>query len=119
MAKIKLLLPLILLIFISSCARLDKLTLRLKKADYDKCKWTFVGGGNKFTVSGDYSFHQGDDFRLRPTESTDGLVFHLDTYSPSEDYTTYTVKYKKSIITFTDTSNKWNFSNNFKLSKIK
>ncbi len=118
MVKIKLL-PLILLIFISSCARLDKLTLHLKKADYDKCKWTFVGGGNKFTVIGDYSFHQGDDFRLRPTESSDGISFQLNTYMPSESYTIYTVKYKKSFITFQDTSDKWRFSNYFKLSKIK
>lgn len=113
----KLFLFLITLLLLSSCAKLDKLTLTVKKADYDKCEYTFKGDGNTFKVKGDFYFYEGDKFKLRPTESNDGVIFNVSAYSPSERSTTYFLRRGNSRITFVDTTI-WGFSTKFKLSKI-
>lgn len=112
------LLPFLILITFSSCARIDKLTLTANRVDYKKCKYHLSGRMNHLTLKGDFDIHKGDKFKLVPTDEDTGIVFKLNAYSPYEsDMSDYYVKRKNAVIVFRDSSNKWSFDSKFKLVK--
>jgi hypothetical protein len=106
------------LLSISSCARIDKLTLTTNRVNYKKCKYHLTGRMNNLTLKGDFDIHKGDQFKLFPTNQDSELIFTLNSYSPYEsDMSDYYVKRGNSVIIFRDSSNKWNFDSKFKLVK--
>ena len=50
----KKILPLLLIFGISSCVRIDKLTLTTKRVNYKKCKYYLSGNMNHLTLKGDF-----------------------------------------------------------------
>lgn len=114
----KKILPLLLIFGISSCARIDKLTLTTKGVNYKKCKYYLSGKMNHLTLKGDFDIQLGDKFKLVPTDEDIGIVFKLNAYSPYEsNISDYYVKRENAIIVFRDSSNKWPFDSKFKLVK--
>jgi len=106
------------LLSISSCVRIDKLTLTANRINYKKCKYHLTGRMNNLTLKGDFDIHKGDQFKLVPTNQDSGLIFTLNAYSPYEsDMSDYYVKRKNAFIVFRDSSNKWSFDSKFKLVK--
>ncbi len=113
----KKILYLISILSLASCAKVDKLTLKVKKADYKKCQFTFTGGGNHFKLKGNYPYSVGDKFKLEQTDQDSGVVFKVWLNSPWENFTEYSAKFGKANINFTDTIY-WDFDSKFKLVKI-
>lgn len=109
----------LLLITISSCARIDKLTLTTNSVSYKKCKYHLSGRMNSLSLKGDFDIHKGDQFELIPTNQDSGLVFTLNAYSPYESgISDYYIKNGNLIIVFRDSSDKWNFKSKFSLKKL-
>lgn len=114
----KKLLPFLLIFVISSCVRIDKLTLTTNRVNYEKCKYHLSSRMNHLILKGDFDIHKGDKFKLVPTDEDSGIVFKLTAYSPYEsDMSDYYVKRKNDVIVFRDSSDKWNFDSKFKLNK--
>jgi len=112
------LLPLLVLISFSSCARIDKLTLTANRVNYKKCKYHLTGRMNNLTLKGDFDIHRGDQFKLVPTDQDSGLIFTLKANSPYESgLSDFYVKRKNAVIVFKDSSDKWSFDSKFKLVK--
>ena len=106
------------LITISSCAKIDKLTLTVNRVNYRKCKYHLSGGMNSLILKGDFDIHKGDQLKLFPTNQDSGLIFTLSAYSPYEsDMSDYYIKRGNSVIVFRDRSSKWDFDSKFLLKK--
>lgn len=107
------------LLSISSCVRIDKLTLTANRVNYEKCKYHLTGRMNNLTLKGDFDIHKGDRFKVAPTEQDTGLIFTLNAYSPYESgLSDYYAKRGNSVIIFRDSSDKWNFDSKFILKKL-
>jgi len=114
----KLLLFIILSISITSCTRIDKISLTVKKVDDSKCKYHLSDKINHLTLKGGYDFKFGDKYKLESTDQDTGLIFYLKSYSSYEsNLCDYYIKSGKSVIVFRDSIDKWSFDSKFKLVK--